>query len=143
MQRVVIDTNIIVSSLINEGYPSKIINGLILGKKVSLCLSKVVWEEYVEVLNREKFSKYPSFKANAEIVLSKIDDLALYFQPNLEIDVIKDKSDNKFLELAVFSNTDFLITGNTLDFTIKKFEKVRIVTPREYWENHRPKTNLE
>ncbi|MCP5103753.1 MAG: putative toxin-antitoxin system toxin component, PIN family [bacterium] len=139
MQRIVIDTNILVSSLIIEGYPSQVINELILVRKVSLCLSKAVWAEYIEVLNREKFSKYPSFKTNAEIILGKIDDLALYFQPNLEIDTIKDKSDNKFLELAVFSNAEFLITGNTLDFTIDKFEEVKIVTPREYWENHRPR----
>jgi len=138
MQRIVIDTNILVSSLITEGYPSQVINELVLAHKVSLCLSKAVWEEYVEVLKREKFSKYPSFKTNAEIVLGKIDDLALYFQPNLEIDAVKDKPDNRFLELAVFSNAEFLITGNTLDFIIDKFEEVKIVTPREYWENHRP-----
>lgn len=41
-------------------------------------------------------------------------------------------------ELAVFSNAEFLITGNTRDFTIDKFEDVKIVTPGEYWENHRP-----
>jgi putative PIN family toxin of toxin-antitoxin system len=110
MQKVVIDTNVLVSALITEGYPAQIINALVLGKKISLFLSKEIWEEYVEVLNRKRFSKYPSFKANAEIVLSKIEDLALNFQPDLEIDIIKDESDNRFLELAVSSNAEYLIT---------------------------------
>ena len=58
MQKIVIDTNVLVSALIVKGFPSRIVNELILGEKVSLCLSKEVWKEYVEVLNRERFSKY-------------------------------------------------------------------------------------
>jgi len=139
MQKIVIDTNVLVSALIAKGFPSRIIDELILGEKVSLCLSKEVWAEYVEVLNRERFSKYPSFKTNAEIVLSELDDLAMQFQPNLRINEIKDETDNKFLELAVFANAEFLITGNILDFTFDQFKNVKIVTPREYWEKHKPK----
>lgn len=139
MQKIVIDTNVLVSALIAKGFPSRIINELILGEKVSLCLSEEVRKEYVEVLNRKRFSKYPSFKTNAEIVLSKLDDLAMKFKPNLRINKIKDEADNKFLELAVFANAEFLITGNILDFTFDQFKNVTIVTPREYWENHKPK----
>jgi putative PIN family toxin of toxin-antitoxin system len=142
MQKIVIDTNILVSALIAKGFPSRIIDELILEEKVSLCLSNDVWEEYVEVLSRERFSKYPSFKTNAKIVLSKLIDLAIQFQPNLKINKIKDEADNKFLELAVFANAEFLITGNTLDFTFDRFKNVKIVTPREYWENHKPKKGL-
>jgi predicted nucleic acid-binding protein len=38
--------------------------------------------------------------------------------------VLTDTSDNKFLELAAASSADFLITGNTLDFTLDEFEVV-------------------
>ena len=138
MQKIVIDTNVLVSALITKGFPSRIIDELILGEKVSLCLSKEVWEEYVEVLNRERFSKYPSFNTNAGIVLSELENLALLFHPNLKINKIKDETDNKFLELAVFANAEFLITGNTLDFTFNRFKNIQIVTPREYWENYKP-----
>jgi len=139
MQKIVIDTNVLVSALIAKSFPSRIINELILGEKVSLCLSKDVWEEYVEVLNRERFLKYPSFKTNAEIVLSELENLAMQFQPDLKINKIKDEADNKFLELAVFANAEFIITGNTLDFTFEQFKDIQIVTPRDYWENHKPK----
>ncbi len=53
------------------------------------------------------------------------------------IDVLTDISDNKFLELAAVSSADYLITGNTVDFTITEFEYTKIVTPREYWDNYR------
>ncbi|WP_409079688.1 PIN domain-containing protein [Salibacter sp.] len=45
---------------------------------------------------------------------------------------IKDQPDNRFLELAVASDADFLITGNTNDFTIDSVKKTKIVTPRQF-----------
>lgn len=137
MQRIVIDTNVLVSALLSEGPPSWIISNLVFERQVEFCMSSLIWNEYLDVFNREKFSKYHAFKTNAEIILSKLDDIALYFQPNLELDVIKDKTDNKFLELAVYANAEYLITGNIKDFTITRFEDVKIVSPRDYWENHR------
>jgi len=53
--------------------------------------------------------------------------------------IISDKDDNKLLELAEESKADFLITGNTNDFTIKTFRNTRIVTPKEYWDHYKPK----
>jgi len=48
----------------------------------------------------------------AEIILSKIEELSLIYEPEITIDVIHDKDDNKFLELAITANAQFLITGN-------------------------------
>jgi uncharacterized protein len=52
---------------------------------------------------------------------------------------LRDKSDNKFLELPAVSSADFLITGNTLDFSINEFEYTKILTPKRYWEGFAPK----
>jgi len=41
------------------------------------------------------------------------------------------------LELAVESKADFIITGNTTDFTMTEFHGTRIVTPKEYWDLYR------
>lgn len=135
-ERIVIDTNVLVSALIRDGYPSKILKDLIFERKVWLCLSKDVWQEYIDVLNRDKFSRWPEFKENARILLSKIEDLSEIYSPDVKYSVIKDVDDNKFLELAVFSKSKYLVTGNTKDFTFKKFKKVRIINPRDYWIKH-------
>nr|AGS53598.1 hypothetical protein [uncultured bacterium contig00070] len=58
--------------------------------------------------------------------------------PTSNIDLLSDKDDNMFLELAEESEADFLITGNINDFTISEYKKTLIVTPKQYWENHRP-----
>jgi putative PIN family toxin of toxin-antitoxin system len=39
MQKIVIDTNIIVSSLIQQGYPNLIIKELFIEQKIQLCVS--------------------------------------------------------------------------------------------------------
>ena len=115
MQKIVINTNVIVSALIGKSYPKEIIFSLVLKKKVIVCISPEVFDEYVNVLNRERFIKYAGFVANAEIVLSRMEELSQKHLPALIIDRIKDDSDNAFLELGVSANIDFLITGNTND----------------------------
>jgi len=112
---------------------------LVLTEKVEICLSEEVLAEYVEVLNREKFSKFANFKTKAEVVLNRLREIATFYQTDRKIEVLTDTSDNKFLELAAVSAADYLTTGNTLDFTITEFEYTKILTPREYWDNYAPK----
>lgn len=137
MQKIILDTNVIVSALLSNGIPSQIINELVLERKVLVCISEEVLEEYFEVLARPKFSKIRSFKAKADLVLTVIDDIAEKYSPNVKIDLIKDVSDNKFLELALASQADYIITGNTSDFTMERFEKTVVTTPRQYWDGFR------
>jgi len=88
--------------------------------------------EYIEVLGREKFARFPDFKARAELVLNRIHEISTKFSPNIRVHTIADEEDNRFLELALVAQPDFLITGNTNDFTIKTVGRTQIVTPREY-----------
>jgi putative PIN family toxin of toxin-antitoxin system len=111
----------------------------VLPQKVKTYLSDEILLEYVAVLNREKFAKYVNFKTRADIVLSKIREISTFYKPDRKVEVLRDSSDNKFLELAAVSSADFLITGNTLDFQIAEFDCTRIVSPREYWGNFHPR----
>jgi hypothetical protein len=138
MQKIILDTNVIVSALISHSAPTQIVYECVLEQAIMLCLSDAILEEYVEVLARGKFSKMQGFRHNADVVLSKIRDLAQFYKPQIAVDLLSDADDNKFLELALTSSADFLITGNTQDFTITEFEYTRIVTPREYWDLYRP-----
>ena len=95
--------------------------------------------EYYEVLHREKFTKYPDFVYNAEILLATIGAKALMYRPKTRVSIITDQEDNKLLELAAESKANYLITGNTNDFTMAKFKRTKILTPKEYWEKYQPK----
>ena len=139
MQKLILDTNIVVSALISNSVPTKILYELVLNQKVKICLTEEIFTEYIEVLNREKFTKYTNFKSKADIVLNKLREISTYYETYRKIEILSDTSDNKFLELAAVSSADYLITGNTLDFQITEFEYTRILTPREYWNLFEPK----
>jgi uncharacterized protein len=140
MQKIIIDTNVIVSALISSSYPSFILYDLIFKNKVRFCLSNEIYLEYIEVLSKDKFNRFKEFKFRADTVISKLEEISEIFEPTLRINIIKDLSDNKFLELASKCAADFLITGNSQDFIIDEFEYTRIISPKNYWENFRTKT---
>lgn len=140
MQKIVLDTNIIVSFLIQRGYSYLIVSELFIENKVTLCVSDELLAEYHDVLKRKRFGKYPDFVSNAETMLADIEAKSKKFFPKKKLTVIKDEGDNKLLELAEECKANFLVTGNTNDFTMKKFKKTQIVTPENYWNNHRPKS---
>lgn len=86
------------------------------------------------MLGRPKFSKFADFKTNADFLIARLSEISETYEPKDKLKIIRDEPDNRFLELAKISKADFIITGNTNDFTMKIFNKTRIVSPREYWE---------
>ncbi len=136
MQKIVIDTNVIVSSLIQRSYPYKIIYELFVDDRFVLHVSEELMTEYYEVLSRQKFARFPDFFSKAENLLADIETKAKKIIPSTKLDLISDKDDNMILELADECKADFIITGNTNDFTFSEHKQTRIVSPKEYWENH-------
>ncbi len=137
MQKIIIDTNVLVSALIQRNYPNFIIYNYVLENLVEVCISTELFDEYFEVLNRPKFIKYPDFISKAEVVLAQIETKASKYFPTQRLDIIKDNPDNRLLELAVASKADFIITGNTNDFTMSYYEGTKIVSPKDYWDFYR------
>ena len=68
-----------------------------------------------------------------EIVLK-----ARFYYPTVKLDILSDKDDNVILELAYESKADYIITGNTNDFTLSEFKGTKIISPKDYWEMYNP-----
>ncbi len=134
MQKIVIDTNVIVSALIQRGYPNLIINELFIKHKFQLCISNELMAEYYEVLTRPKFSKFQDFFIRAESLLVEIESKSTRYVPTITLTLISDDDDNMILELADKCEANFVITGNTTDFTFPTYKQTKIVTPKEYWD---------
>ena len=117
MQKVIIDTNVIISSLIQKNFPYIIVHDFFIENKIELCISTTLMNEYYDVLRREKFSKFKDFILKAENLLAEIEFKATMFDPKIRLQLISDVDDNMILELADESSADFVITGNTNDFT--------------------------
>lgn len=134
--KIIVDTNIIISGLISEkSYPAQIVDN-IYNDKFQVCLSQDIFEEYVNVLHRDKFQKYQDFPFHARLLLEFLSEKATYFVPKTSVNILKDPDDNKFLELALEANAEFIITGNTKDFTLSVFHNTQIISASEFINNY-------
>jgi putative PIN family toxin of toxin-antitoxin system len=91
MQKVIIDTNVLISALIQRNYPNFIIYNYVLHNLVEVCISDELFEEYLEVINRPKFNKYPDFISKAEFVLAQLESKAKKFYPTKRFKGYRDK----------------------------------------------------
>jgi putative PIN family toxin of toxin-antitoxin system len=136
-----LDTNILYQALYSNTGASHFILQKIRSRELQIALSVSIFTEYEEVLLRkESLKNFNLKKADIERFLrfiayvGKVYDIYFLFRPNL-----KDESDNKFVELAVTSQSDYLITNNIKDFLNMElsFDNLRIITPGDFVKNWR------
>ena len=132
--RLILDTNVLVSSNIKRSYPYFIMDRVFADPNLELCFSSELFIEYVDVLNREKFAKFPDFHSRLQTLLSDIQTFGVRFTTTTKITLIEDDADNQLLELAETCRADYLITGNTNDFTMIEYKGTKIVSPKEFFE---------
>ena len=132
--RLILDTNVLVSALIQRSYPYHLLGRVLSDPDLQPCLSEPLLAEYVEVLNRPKFWRFLNFQARAQTLLIDLHKQSIHFAPTRRLSLIADAPDNRLLELAEASQANYLITGNTNDFTMPEFQGTRIVSPREFFE---------
>jgi uncharacterized protein len=133
MTKIIIDTNVLVSALIQKNYPFQILKTVLSVSEIEICLSRELLNEYIEVLNRPKFSKYADFTSNARVLIQLIEKIAVFYISTSTLNILDDEADNRLLELAEISEADFLITGNSNDFKITSYKKTKIMSPKDYW----------
>ena len=127
--KIVLDTNVIVSGILFGGNPRGVIQSVIEGRSI-LYISTPILEEIEAVLLR------PKFKLNASIVRNlvyEIEQISIFAESKKAINIVKkDPDDNKFIECAIASNSEFIISGDVHLLEIKKYRKIKIITPQEY-----------
>jgi uncharacterized protein len=132
--RVVLDTNILVSALIGNSYPKQIIYDCIFNQKIIVCVSPQILKEYHDVLKRPKFDKFKDFNKKALILIEYFEKIAEYHEPSIILDFISDEADNRFLELAITAKAQYIVTGNFTDFDFSEYESIKIVSPKYFYE---------
>lgn len=131
MLKLVIDTNVFVSSFFG-GNPRKIIN-LWKDEEITLCLSHVILDEYIDVLNRVGLKD----EAELEELLSLFSrGFNLIFTTKThKIKIVKnDPDDDKFIECAVALKADVIVTGDREVLNIKEYAGIRILSPKKFLE---------
>ena len=123
--RIVVDTNVLVSALMNSNsIPANILSS-ILTNELTILYDNRILHEYIDVLSRKEFG-FSSDIINA--LIGHIDKNGEYIAAGSSGTNFTDESDKKFYEVFKSASALYLITGN-----VKHFPKeTGIVTPREF-----------
>jgi putative PIN family toxin of toxin-antitoxin system len=124
---VVLDTNIVVSALLNPRGLESLVLELILTGQLGLCLSGAIVAEYRDVLSRAKLRLDA---VGVKRLLRQSEDLAIIVLPSQVLGISPDESDNRFLECAEAAQADYLVTGNKRHFPAV-WGGTRVVNSRE------------
>lgn len=129
---VVLDTNILVSAGIHLGGPPARMVDLALEGEILAFTCPTVVEEYLEVLNRDRFSRH-LFPPEWFPVFLKVSTLREKDPPDWPLQG-PDPDDLVFLSLA-HQEGAVLVTGNVRDYPSAIRRKVQVVTPREFLDS--------
>jgi putative PIN family toxin of toxin-antitoxin system len=131
--RAVLDTNVLISGVIATGVPHEL---LVRGFKHEYQIVASV-ETLTEF--RKTLLKYPErFQMSETEVQREVQTLRYYAEfvaPDENITAVQpDPDDDKFLEVAVAGDVDYLVSGDTHLLDIESFSGIDIVEPRVFYE---------
>lgn len=129
MHKIVLDTNLLLVSISRKSKLHWIFQYL-LEEKYILCVTTDILAEYAEIIEQQ-MGKVASESALGVLEnLSNIEFITSYYKFNL----LKDADDNKFVDCAIASNADYIVTHDK-DFNILKqisFPIVNIIDTIEF-----------
>lgn len=131
--RVVLDTNIIVSA-IEFGGICETIYDMVLRDKIKAVTSFALLEE----LRRTLINKFGHSPEQTDLMISYIRNHLILVRPVEVIDVLRDKDDNRVLEAAMAGGCSFIVTGDKNLLALGQYQSVKIVTPRQFLDQLSP-----
>ena len=132
MVRVVLDANVVVSSvLIQLGNPAIILKMLISGEIQNSTTPEII-DEIKDVLERPRISKRIN-PLDQEFILHAFEEFSEKINPGITFAEVKDDpDDNKILECAVAAAAEYIISGDNHLLKPREFRGIKIVNPAEF-----------
>ena len=130
--RVFLDTNVLVSAFATRGLCADLFRSVI--AEHELVLGEVVLEEFRRVLTRrfhvpvEHVRQVESYLRSYEVVPKPAEPDPIK---------VRDEADRWVLASAHNAEADVLVTGDADLLSVAAHARVRIVTPRQFWEQLR------
>ena len=128
--RVVIDTNVLVSGIINpHGPPGRIVDA-ILSETVTVLYDDRILSEYREVLMRPVFRFE---RTDVDTILDFMEVAGEHISAKEVELILPDPTDLPFLEVAIAGVADALISGNLKHFNPRRGQhNVKVCSPAEF-----------
>jgi putative PIN family toxin of toxin-antitoxin system len=129
--RVVVDTNVVVSAILRDRVPEKVLLFIIARPDFQWVASPEILTEYREVLRRPKFGLPDSVLSQWD---ERFDSAIAEWPVEMPVSFPRDVKDARFLACALAADVDFLITGDR-DFTeARKLGRTKIVSVSQFNE---------
>ena len=129
--RVVVETNVVVSAILRDRLPERVILFIIARPDFEWVASREILTEYREVLRRPKFDL-------PETVLSRWDErfraAVAEWPAEVPVSFPRDPKDAKFLACALAADADFFITGDQDFAEAERLGRTKIVFVRQFDE---------
>lgn len=139
MTKVVVDTNILISSFWG-GNPYKIIDLWRQGH-LKLCLSPSIVEEYIAVLERMGIANEVVFQEFLQLLSSDSHVIFTINTPKLSL-VNNDPDDDKFIECAVALKAKYIISGDKELYKIQNYCGIQILQPKNFLDVYKRNEEL-
>lgn len=128
-ERVVIDTNVLISASLNAaGAPRKLIDRILSERNGVLLFSDETFTELESRFNHRKFDKYVSRELRT-LFQAQLEAVAEWVAVTGAKLGCRDPHDDKFLETALMGEADCLITGDQDLLVMSPFHDIPILTP--------------
>jgi putative PIN family toxin of toxin-antitoxin system len=132
--KIVLDTNVLVSGVLQPFGPSGQILRLVVSGELALCHDPRILAEYQEVLLREKFRFDPE---RVDALLEQIRAGGIPVAARPLPSRLPDPDDEPFLEIALAAGARCLVTGNLKHYPSRGRHGVDVLSPRAFIELYR------
>jgi putative PIN family toxin of toxin-antitoxin system len=129
--KIVIDSNVFISSFFWSGNPQKIFDRVINGLDELFITDKII-EEITSVMGSRKFNANRSEIEDYVKIIEKYSKKTV--SKNVPEPISRDKDDDKILQCGFNGNVDFIITGDKDLLVLKEYKAIKIITPKKYLE---------
>ena len=135
--RIVVDTNVIVSAVLNpKSKPAVIIDAVINGD-LFLISSDAIFEEVRRVFSYGKIKRLlrenEITQTEINTFIETLSDLSFLVPGKLRLYIVKsDPADNKFLSCAAEGKADFIVSGNHNLTELETYQNIQILSPTDF-----------
>ena len=132
--RIVLDTNVLVAGLLSPFGPCAKIIRMVSSGELTLCIDARILSEYSEVLYRSKFG-FEKDKVAALLDYIEYRGQTVASSPLSE--PLPDPDDEPFLEVALSSGIEHLVTGNHAHFPPDLCRGIKVLSPSDFLKHYR------
>ncbi|MBP5375390.1 MAG: putative toxin-antitoxin system toxin component, PIN family [Bacteroidaceae bacterium] len=131
-RHVVLDTNCLLQSLSQRSQYYKVWEDFVMGRYV-LCVSNEILEEYEEIISSHMSSLAARIAVETILRANNVVRVDAQFRFNL---IAADIDDNKFVDCAIISNADYIVSEDSHFNVLKSipFPRVEVKRLREFYE---------